>query len=82
MLPYFRHPIHYLGQIRISCFIQDFRFHKLPAQISTEESLNGFHVICTEHPAEVVMKLEICCGAGRLVHCSNDVWAKRKRGEI
>jgi len=53
----------------------NFRIEKTSAQIPQQESLHWFHVIGTEHPAEVMMQLQVSCGPARLVHHSNDIRA-------
>ena len=38
-----------------------------------QETFHGLHVVSTQHPAEVVVQLEVGRGAGRLVHSADDV---------
>ena len=38
-----------------------------------QETFDGFHVVCTQHPAEVVVELEVGRGARSLVHGADDV---------
>ena len=41
-------------------------------------TFDGLHVVCAQHPSEVVVQLQVCCGAGSLVHCPDDVRAVKK----
>ena len=73
MGPHFGNPVNGAIQIIVPDARADLRFHQLPAQVASQEALDRLHVVGAQHPAEVVMQLQVGCGARRLVHCANDV---------
>ena len=73
MGPYFGNPVNGAIQIIVPDACADLSFHQLPAQVTSQEALDRLHVVGAQHPAEVVMQLQVGCGARRLVHRANDV---------
>lgn len=83
MLPDFWQPFDDLGELLETLFGALFAavgrphlgFDGLLLEVPAQESFDGFDVVGTEYPLEVVVELEICCGAavGRLTHRSDDV---------
>ena len=73
MGPHFGDPVYGAIQIIVPDACADLSFHQLPAQVASQEALDRLHVVGAQHPAEVVMQLQVGCGACRLVHRANDV---------
>lgn len=73
VLPDFGDPLDDLLKGRIAGASLDLLVDGATPEEPSEESLDGLHVIGAQHPAEVVMQLEVGAGAGGLVHGANDV---------
>lgn len=73
MGPHFGDPVNGAIQIIVPDACADLSFHQLPAQVASQEAFDRLHVVGAQHPAEVVMQLQVGCGACRLVHRANDV---------
>ena len=84
VLPHSGHPVNYLGEVgggtggaRLELLLD-----QLAAQEAVQEALDGLHVVRTQHPAEVVVQLEVGGGTRRLVHCADDVRAATNRPSV
>ena len=55
VLPNFRNPVNNLLELFVMNTSAGFCFEKFSSEISTEEPFDGFHVVCTQNPSEVVM---------------------------
>lgn len=72
VLPHARQPRQHGGQRRLHGLRAQLQRVQPSAQIATEEALHRLHVIGRQHPAEVVVQLQIGGVAGRLRHGAND----------
>ncbi len=73
MLPDFRHPVHDLVQITVPHTSLHLLGDHFPPEEASEETFDGFHVVGTKHPAEVVVKLEVGGRTCRLVHRPDNI---------
>ena len=74
-LPNLRQPLDDVEHLWQLCVVANLGFEQTSAQVACEKAVNRFHVIGTENPAEVMVKLKIGRWSARLVHHSNDVRA-------
>jgi len=84
MLPDSRYPLHDAVVCRTLTFCgtiatgTDLGISEASSKEACKKAVDRLHVVGTQHPAEVVMQLQVCRRACRhgLVHRSNDVWTE------
>ena len=75
MGPHFGDPVDGAVQVVVACACANLCFHQLASQVAPKEAFDRLHMIGAQHPAEVMMQLQVSGGASRLVHCANNVRA-------
>jgi hypothetical protein len=82
VLPYLGQPVNDLGKVRVAIARSYLVLNKLALEVTTEEALDRLHMVGTQHPAEVVVQLEVGSRACCLIHCANDVRTAPKKDSM
>ena len=83
VLPHLGHPLDDALQLRVTAgrhapgalsapIALQLAVQQLAAQVAPQEALHRLHVVGAQHPAEVVVQLQVGGGARRLVHRADD----------